>query len=329
MKDYSRRTILAVVAGAAMTTLLPAIAQAQAVGYPSKAVRLIVPFAPASTTDTISRLLANKLSEAWGTQVIVDNRPGAGGNIGTDAVAKASPDGYTLLVTAGSHTINPSLYGKLPFDAVKDFAPIAMLGTAPLLLVAHPSLPASNVRELIALAKARPDSLNYASGGAGSPSHLVMEVFKSMAGIHILHVPYKGGGPVLAAVLGNEVQLTPGGLSAMMPQVKAGKLKAIATTGQRRSLTTPDVPTIAESGLPGFNMGGWWGMLAPAGTPRDILAKIHGDVMRAMQSPEIRAKFASDGINASTMSADEFAAYIRDEMVVMAKVVKDSGAKAE
>lgn len=329
MKSNIRRNIFGMVFGALLTTILPATVQAQAANYPSKPVRVIVPFAVGSTSDALSRMLAQKLSEAWGHQAIVDNRAGAGGTIGTDAVAKATPDGYTILVAAGSHTINPSMYSKLPFDTAKDFAPVAMLGSAPLLIVAHPSLPASNIRELIALAKSKPGSLNYASGGSGSPSHLVMELFNSKAGIKIVHVPYKGGGQVLTAILSNEVQLTPGGQIALMPHVKAGKLKAIATTGDKRTSATPDIPTVAESGLPGFSMGGWWGVLAPAATPKDILAKLHGDVMRAMQSPDIRAKFATDGIVPSTMTADEFATYIREEMATMAKVVKDSGAKVD
>jgi tripartite-type tricarboxylate transporter receptor subunit TctC len=204
-----------------------------------------------------------------------------------------------------------------------------MLGSAPLLLVAHPSLPASNVRELIALAKLKPGVLNYASGGSGSPSHLVMELFKSMAGVNIVHVPYKGGAPVMTAILANEVQLTPAGLIGLMPFVKSGRLKAIATTGQKRSAAAPDIPTVAESGLPGYQMGGWWGVFAPTGTPGPVLVKLHADIMRAMQSPDVRAKFVSDGIDSSSMTAEEFGAYVRDEMVTMARVVKESGAKVD
>ena len=321
------KTILAITTGLTVALLAPLAAHAQA--YPARPVRIVVPFAPGSTTDALSRLLGQKLSEAWGQTAVIDNKPGAGGNIGEDAVAKATPDGYTILVAAGSHTINPSLYGKLPFDAAKDFAPIAMLGAAPLLLVAHPSLPASNVRELIALAKAKPGVLNYASGGSGSPSHLVMELFKSMAGVNIVHVPYKGGAPVMTAILANEVQLTPAGLIGLMPFVKSGRLKAIATTGQKRSAAAPDIPTVAESGLPGYHMGGWWGVFAPTGTPAPVLAKLHADIMRAMQSADVRAKFVSDGIDSSNMTAEEFSTYVRDEMVTMARVVKESGAKVD
>ena len=327
MAGKIKKIILAMTTVLTMALLAPLEAYAQA--YPARPVRIIVPFAPGSTTDALSRLLGQKLSEAWGQTVVIDNKPGAGGNIGADAVAKATPDGYTIMVAAGSHTINPSLYGKLPFDAAKDFAPIAMLGSAPLLLVAHPSMPASNVRELIALAKLKPGLLNYASGGSGSPSHLVMELFKSMAGVNIVHVPYKGGAPVMTAILANEVQLTPAGLIGLMPFVKSGRLKAIATTGQKRSAAAPDIPTVAESGLPGYHMGGWWGVFAPTGTPGPVLAKLHADIMRAMQSPDVRAKFASDGIDSSSMTADEFGAYVRDEMVTMARVVKESGAKVD
>lgn len=327
MAGKIKKIILAMTTVLTMALLAPLEAYAQA--YPARPVRIVVPFAPGSTTDALSRLLGQKLSEAWGQTVVIDNKPGAGGNIGADAVAKATPDGYTIMVAAGSHTINPSLYGKLPFDAAKDFAPIAMLGSAPLLLVAHPSMPASNVRELIALAKLKPGLLNYASGGSGSPSHLVMELFKSMAGVNIVHVPYKGGAPVMTAILANEVQLTPAGLIGLMPFVKSGRLKAIATTGQKRSAAAPDIPTVAESGLPGYHMGGWWGVFAPTGTPGPVLAKLHADIMRAMQSPDVRAKFASDGIDSSSMTADEFGAYVRDEMVTMARVVKESGAKVD
>ena len=323
----TQKTILVITTVLTGALFAPLAANAQA--YPARPVRIVVPFAPGSTTDALSRLLGQKLSEAWGQTVVIDNKPGAGGNIGEDAVAKATPDGYTIMVAAGSHTINPSLYGKLPFDAAKDFAPIAMLGSAPLLLVAHPSMPASNVRELIALAKLKPGLLNYASGGSGSPSHLVMELFKSMAGVNIVHVPYKGGAPVMTAILANEVQLTPAGLIGLMPFVKSGRLKAIATTGQKRSAAAPDIPTVAESGLPGYHMGGWWGVFAPTGTPGPVLAKLHADIMRAMQSPDVRAKFASDGIDSSSMTADEFGAYVRDEMVTMARVVKESGAKVD
>jgi tripartite-type tricarboxylate transporter receptor subunit TctC len=327
MAGILKKTILVITTVLTGALFAPLAANAQA--YPARPVRIVVPFAPGSTTDALSRLLGQKLSEAWGQTVVIDNKPGAGGNIGEDAVAKATPDGYTIMVAAGSHTINPSLYGKLPFDAAKDFAPIAMLGSAPLLIVAHPSLPASNVRELIALAKLKPGLLNYASGGSGSPSHLVMELFKSMAGVNIVHVPYKGGAPVMTAILANEVQLTPAGLIGLMPFVKSGRLKAIATTGQKRSAAAPDIPTVAESGLPGYHMGGWWGVFAPTGTPGPVLVKLHADIMRVMQSPDVRAKFVSDGIDSSSMTAEEFGAYVRDEMVTMARVVKESGAKVD
>ena len=330
MTRMKKRNLIALAIHAALAgavTLTAGSAAAQA--WPAKPVRFVVPFAPGSTTDTLARLYGQKLSESWGQPVTVDNRPGAGGNIGTDAVAKAAPDGYTMLICAGSHTINPSLYGKLPFDADKDFAPIAMLGSAPLLLVAHPSLPVNNVRELIALAKAQPGKLNYASGGSGTPSHLVMELFKSMAGVNIVHVPYKGGGPVMTAILANEVQLTPAGLNALMPQVKAGKLKPLATTGTRRVAAAADIPTVAESGLPGFAMSGWWGLLAPAGTPRAIINRAHDDVVRIQNLNDTKNKYKDDGIDAPPMTPDELTKYIRDEIAVMAKVVKESGAKPD
>ena len=307
----------------------PAASPSKGQAYPTKSVRLIVPFSTGSTTDSLARLIAQKLTESWVQQVVVDNRAGAGGNIGTDMVAKASADGYTLLVAAGSLAINPSLYGKLPYDAVKDFSPVTLVASAPLLVVAHPALAAASIRELITLAKAKPGQIHYASGGNGSPSHLIMELFKSMAGVDLVHVPYKGGGPVLNAVLSGEVQLTPGGILAMMPHVKAGKLKALAVTGSRRSPAAPEFPTVAESGLPGFAASGWWGVLAPAGTPKAIVTRLHSELARLLQAPELRDRLARDGIDTVGNSPEEFDAYIRQEIKTWAKVVKDSGARID
>lgn len=305
------------------------ITAALAQNYASRPLRMVVPYAPGSTTDTLSRLIGQKLGEALGQQVIIDNRPGAGGNIGTDIVAKALADGYTLVMVPGSHAINPSLYQKLPFDPVKDFAPIALVATAPLLIAAHSALPVSSVRELIALAKAKPGELRYASGGTGSPSHLVMELFKSMAGIDMIHVPYKGGGSVLNAILSGEVQLTSSGVLVLLPLARAGRIKALAVTAAKRIPVAPEVPTVAESGLPGYVVSGWWGLLAPARTPVAVIERLNREVVRALNSHELRERLAADGIVPVGGSPGEFTAFLRGEIAMWSKVVRESGARAE
>ena len=297
--------------------------------YPGRSIRLVVPYAPGSTTDTLARLLGTKLTAALGQQVVIDNRAGAAGNIGTDIVAKAAADGYTLAVVPGSHAINPSLYAKLPFDPVKDFAPVALIGSAPLLIAAHPAVAASSMRELIALAKAKPGEIRYASGGSGSPSHLSMELLKSMAGIDLVHVPYKGGGSVLTALLSAEVQLTPSGALVLLPLARAGRIRLLATTGAKRLAVLPEVATVAESGVPGYVVTGWWGMLAPAGTPRPVVQKLNAEIGRALQSADLRERLAADGIEAAGGTPDAFAEYLRREISLWSKVVRDSGARAE
>ena len=297
--------------------------------YPTRPVRLVVPFAPGSTTDSLARIVANRITDPLGQQVVVDNRPGAGGNIGTEIVARAAADGHTLLMAAGSHAINPSLYRALGYDAVKDFAPITLVGEAPLIVVANPQLAANSMSEFIALAKSKPGQLSYASGGSGSPSHLAMELLKSMAAIEITHVPYKGGAPVLTALLGGEVQVTAGGMLAMLPQVRAKKLKALAVTGARRAPVAPEIPTVAESGVPRYQVTGWWGLLAPAGTPAAIVARLEREVARQLQSRELRERLSNEGIEAVGGSPAQFAAYLKEDIDKWAKVVKSSGARAE
>ena len=304
-------------------------ASSAAQDYPGRSIRLVVPYAPGSTTDTLARLLGTKLTAALGQQVVIDNRAGAAGNIGTDIVAKAAADGYTLAVVPGSHAINPSLYAKLPFDPVKDFAPVALIGSAPLLIAAHPAVAASSMRELIALAKAKPGEIRYASGGSGSPSHLSMELLKSMAGIDLVHVPYKGGGSVLTALLSAEVQLTPSGALVLLPLARAGRIRLLATTGAKRLAVLPEVATVAESGVPGYVVTGWWGMLAPAGTPRPVVQKLNAEIGRALQSADLRERLAADGIEAAGGTPDAFAEYLRREISLWSKVVRDSGARAE
>ena len=297
--------------------------------YPAKAVRLVVPFGTGSTTDTLARLVGQKLAEVWGQPVVIDNRSGAGGNIGTDMVAKAAGDGYTLLMAAGSHTINPALYGRLPYDAVRDFAPVTLVGSAPQLLVATASLPANSVRELIALAAGKPGQLRYGSGGNGSPSHLAMELLKSMARVDMVHVPYKGGDGVLVALLSGEIHLYFGNIRAMMPLVRTGKLKALAVTSPKRSPAAPDIPTIAESGLPGYSMLAWWGLLAPAATPGAVVTRVYGDVTRLLQEPALRERLAAVGIDTAGSSPDEFGAFIRAEIATWTRVVKTAGVRID
>jgi tripartite-type tricarboxylate transporter receptor subunit TctC len=315
----------------ALIAALPLFAhvQANAQAYPSRSIRLVVPYAPGSTTDTLGRVVGQKLTEALGQQVVIDNRAGAGGNIGTDIVAKATPDGHTLVVVPGSHAINPSLYRKLPFDAVKDFTPIALLGSAPLLIGAHPSLPAATMKDLLALAKAKPGSIRYASGGSGSPSHLSMELLKTMAGIDLVHVPYKGGGSVLTALVSGEVQLTPTGLLVLGPLARAGRIKLLATTGPKRLGAMPELPTVAESGVPGYAVTGWWGVLAPAGLPRPIIQRLNSVIVRALETQELRDRLSADGIETAGGTPEAFADHLKREVDLWAKVVRASGARAE
>ncbi|HSV81839.1 MAG TPA: tripartite tricarboxylate transporter substrate binding protein [Ramlibacter sp.] len=320
------RSGLALAAG--LTGLLGAPA-AMAQDYPTKPIRLVVGFATGSTTDTLARLVALKMGESLAQQIVVDNRAGAGGNIGADQVAKAAPDGYTLLLVPSSHAINPSLYSNLPFKTESAFASIGLIGEAPLLLVAHPSFPANNVKELIELAKSKPGTLNYASGGVGSPSHLAMEVLRSTAGISITHVPFKGGNELLTALVGGQVQMTPTGMLIGLPLVKSGRVKPLAVTGSKRVAIAPEVPTVAESGVPGYAVTGWWGLLAPAGTPPAIVARLNRELVKVLNTPDVRDKLRTDGIEGGGGTPEEFDAFIKRELVKWGKAVKESGAKVE
>jgi tripartite-type tricarboxylate transporter receptor subunit TctC len=298
--------------------------------YPTKPLRMVVPFPPGGTTDILGRVAAQKLSEALGQQVIVDNRPGAGGNIGTELVAKSPPDGYTLLTDPGSTlTINPSLFAKLPFDSLKDFAPVTILAAVPNLLVVHPSLPVRNVKELIALAKAKPGQLNYASSGAGQSTHLSMELFKSMARVSMVHVAYKGSSPAITDLLGGHVLLMFDNMPSALPHAKAGKLRGIAVSTARRSPVTPDVPTVAESGLPGFEVSVWFAVLAPAATPREIVERLNGILVKALQSPDVRERLSSQGAEPIGDTPADFTAVMKRDLVKWAKVVKDANIKLD
>jgi tripartite-type tricarboxylate transporter receptor subunit TctC len=291
---------------------------------------MVIPFPAGGTTDILGRVAAQKLSEALGQQVVPDNRPGASGNIGTEQVAKAAPDGYMLLTAPGSTlTIHPSLYPKLGFDPLKDFAPVTILAGVPNLLVVHPSLPARNVKELIALAKSKPDALNYASTGAGQSTHLSMELFKSMAGVKIVHVPYKGSAPAVTDLLGGHVPMMFDNMPSALPHVKAGKLRALGVSTTRRSSTAPDVPTVAESGLPGFDVTVWFAVLAPAATPRDIVDRLHRVLVKALQAGDVRERLASQGAEPVGNTPEQFTAQMKADLAKWAKVVKAANVKLD
>ena len=298
--------------------------------YPNHPIRLVVPFPAGGTTDILARDAAPKLTEVLGQPVVVDNRPGAGGNIGADLVAKSQPDGYTLLVgTVGTHAINPSLYAKMPYDHVKDFAPVVLVAGVPNVLVVNPSLPVNSVADLIKLAKSKPGSVNFASSGNGTSIHLSGELFKTMAGVDMTHVPYKGSAPALIDLVSGQVQVMFDNLPSSLPQIKAGKLRAIAVTSLKRSPALPDVPTISESGLPGFEASSWFGLLAPAGTPPAVVTRLNAEVNKWLQSPEGREQLLAQGAQAAGGTPEQFVAHIRAETDKWAKVVKASGAKVD
>jgi tripartite-type tricarboxylate transporter receptor subunit TctC len=312
----------------ALFACIATVASAQ--GYPNRTIRLVVPFPAAGTTDILARAAAQKLTEAFGQSVVVDNRAGAAGNIGSDLVAKSAPDGYTLLMgTVGTHAINPSLYSKMPYDHVKDFVPVVLVAGVPNVLVVNPALPVNSVADLIKLAKDKPGQINFASSGSGTSIHLSGELFKTMAGVDITHVPYKGSSPALVDLIGGQVQIMFDNLPSALPQIKAGKLRAIAVTSLKRAPVLPDVPTISESGLPGFEASSWFGVLAPAGTPAPIVARINAEVNKWLQSADARERLLSQGAEAVGGSPEQFGNFIRAESEKWAKVVKASGAKVD
>ena len=298
--------------------------------YPAKPIRLIVPWPPTGTVDILGRTLGQKLSEQMGQPVLVENRAGANGMIGSEAAAKSAPDGYTVLVeNVTGHAINTSLQSKMPFDAQRDFTHVSLLAQVPDGIVALPTLPAKNVRELIALAKAQPGKLTYASFGVGSSAHLAGELFKGMAGIDMLHVPYKGGAPAIADLLAGQVSIYIPVLPSVVQLVKANRLHLLAVTGAKRSAAMPDVPTVAESGLPGFEATNWFGLMTPAGVPAEIVTRLNAETVKAIQSPDVRDKLAGLGFDTQTSTPQEFQALLRRETEKWAKVVKASGAKAD
>ena len=298
--------------------------------YPTKPIRMICPFPPGGTTDVVARLVAQKLTEAWKEQVVVDNRTGAGGIIGTELAAKAPADGYTVLLgSITTHAVNPALYKKLNFDPIKDFTPVTLVVSSPQLLAVHPSVAAKSVKELIALAKAKPGQLNYGSAGVGTSPHLTFELFKSMAGIDAVHVPYKGTGPAITELIAGQVHMMITGVVALMPHVKSGRLRGIAVTSAKRVAALPDLPTVAESGVPKFDVSSWFGVFLPAGTPKPIVAKMNGEIRKIVDIPDVRQKLISQGADPETNTPEEFAAYVKSEMVKWGKVVRDTGARAD
>ena len=296
--------------------------------YPIRPVRLIIPFPPGGSNDVVGRLIATHLAERLGKQVVVDNRGGAGGVIGTEVVAKSPADGYTLLIISMAHAVNPWLY-KLSYDPIKDFAPVGLLAKGANVLVVHPSLPVNSVKELVALAKQKPGDLQYASAGIGSFQHLGGELFKLMAGVDILHVPFKGGGPAMVDIVGGHTKVMFSSMVQTVPQIKAGKLRALGTGGLERSPVLPDVPTIAEAGVPGYEAVNWWGMVAPAGTSPAIIDRVNREVEAVQQSPEVQKQFANEGATPVSMKPADFGGFMVSEMNKWEKVVKQGGIKAE
>ena len=323
MHTTARRLLAALVFS---TTACAALAQAPA--WPTKPIRMVIPFPPGGFSDVFGRILGEKFGTAFGQSVVVENRPGAGGNIGADIVAKSPGDGYTLVMgTVGTHAINATLFTRLPYDPVKDFAPVAFVVEAEGLLVAHPSIPAKTVPELVALAKGRP--LTYGSAGAGTTGHLAGELFKTLAKVDITHVPYKGNVPAITDLLAGQTSMVFATLPTVLPHVKAGKLNAIAVLGTSRSTALPDVPTVAQAGIAGFDVNNWTGLFAAAGTPAPVVARMNAEVQKAMRLPEIQSRLANEGLRFVPMSADEFGSFVKAEVARWAPVVKASGAKAD
>jgi tripartite-type tricarboxylate transporter receptor subunit TctC len=321
-----KRALAAFVAGA----LALAAASAAGQAYPSKPIRILIAQAPGSATDVISRVIGNRLSENLGQPVVIEARPGAGGAVGTEAAARSAPDGYTLFMANNStHGSNPALYAKLPYDAVKDFQPVSFVASVPYVLVVHPSLPVKSVQELIALVKSKPGQLNYASAGNGSTHQFCAELLKSMAGIDIVHVPYKGSGPGIAALLANEVVMMFSNVADIGAQIKAGKVKPLAVTSAKRAPSLPDTPTMQESGLAGFEINSWFGILVPAGTPAPIVARLNTETHKVLARDDVRATLGAQGLNIAPGTPEQFAAYIKSEIARFSRIAKAAGIRAE
>ena len=309
---------------AALCCALPALAQ-----YPAKPIKIVVPYPPGGFNDTLGRTLAAKFTDAWGQPAVVENKPGGNTLIGNDFVAKSPPDGYTLLVVAFPFSVVPSLFKTMPYDTVKDFSPVILAATSPNLLVVNPSLPVKSVGELIALAKAKPNSLSYASTGNGSSNHISMELFKSLAGVQIVHIPYKGSAPAVTDLLGGQVHLMFDNVPNVLPHVKAGKLVALGQTGVKRSPLISEIPTVAEAGVAGYEVTVWFGLVAPAGTPREVVQKLNAETVRILAMPDVRERFQAQGVEPVGSTPEQFGEHIRAQMSKWAKVVKDAGVTAE
>ena len=331
MRELQRNTRFAGVVGRAIGVLgLCAATQLATAAYPEKPVRLVVPSVPGGGTDATMRILAPKLAELLGQQVIIDNRGGAAGNIGAEVVARATPDGYTLLAAVASHTINPHLMTKVPFDIERDFAPISLAVTLPNVLVSNPSLPVKTVKQLIAFVKAHPGELQYASAGYGSNPHLMMELFTGLAGLKMVHVPYKGAGPAFTDVIAGHVHMMAGNILSALPHVRSGRIRAYGVTSAKRSPGAPEIPTIAESGVPGYEAVQWFGLLAPAGTPPEIVKTLHAAVVKALNDPAINKRFVTGGADPRpSRSPEEFAAFMRAEHKKWGEVIRNAGIKSE
>lgn len=320
------RIVLSMLAALGAALVVP-VAHAQT--YPTRPVRIIVPAPPGGGTDILSRTLAQKLGERLGQQVLADNRPGASGMIGTDLAAKAPPDGYTLLMAYTSHVTNPSLHPKMPYDTLADFAAVSMVAVVPSVLVLHPSIPVRSVKDLVALAKAKPGALNYASAGSGSATHLSAVLFAGMAGVNIVHVPYKGGAPALNDLLGGHVSFMFANLAPTVPYIRSGRLRALAVTSARRTPAMPELPTMAEAGLRGYEATAWFALLAPAKTPAVVISRLNTEVVGILQLPEVKERLASQGADTNPGTPAELDTHIRRELTKWAKVIRESGARAE
>jgi tripartite-type tricarboxylate transporter receptor subunit TctC len=324
MKVLRRCCVAAALACAAISGLLHAQA------YPSKPIRWIVPFPPGGGTDVISRALAQKLTEAWGQQVVADNRPGSGGTIGLAAAAKLPADGYNIVLgQLANVAIAPALYAKLPYDPIKDFTPVTLALTSPLILVAHPSLPAKNVKELIALAKAKPDSVTFGSPGNGTTGHLGTEIIKTAGGVKMTHIPYKGASPAFTGLLSGEISVYMSSIQPAIPMLNAGRVRALGVTSAKRMATLPNVPTISESGLPGYEVTNWYGVMMPAGVPKEVLTKIHAELVKILKMPDVQQRFQAEGGDTTSNTPEQFAAFIKTEITKWSKAVRESGAKVD
>lgn len=319
-------------AGAALVGMAVALAstpRVHAQAYPAKPVRFIVPFAAGGAVDILTRAVAQKLTEAWGQQAVVDNRPGAGGNIGAELAARAAPDGYTVLLGDAAHAISVSLYQKLPYDFVKDFAPVTLAAVTPLIVVVHPSLPVRSVRELVQLARARKGEINFGSGGSGSSTHLAGELFKMLAKVDMVNVPYKSVPPAVPDLLSGQLSLMFLPSPVALPHIRSGRIRALAVTTAARSPALPELPTAAEEGLPGYDASTWYGMMVPAGTSRAIVERLHRDIVGALKLPELNERLSGQGSRIVASSPEQFSAHVRDEIAKWAKVVRATGARVE